>query len=461
MTATAAPAPHDTVDDPEPDSVKDRTATATMPSSARPSGLANGPDEQGSARAYALLLAGYPVAWALGFGPFIWLAIPLIMAFGLLRDRPVAVPRGGVLYGLFLILVAGSAIQIGSAGRAALYVLRSGWYAAAFVCLLYIVAQRSPRARANVLTGMVMLWILTVLGGYLAIVSPELTWSTPVAKLLPGVIANDEFVQELITPKAAEIQIFRFDGVTLNRPAAPYPYTNGWGSTVALLTPMVFGAIRSRATRIPPAVLYIMLPIGVVPFYVALNRGSWLTLGVGLLYGVVRQAMVKRSFLPIKLLAAAAVVGLVAVTSTGVLDTALERLETRSADSNETRASIYVETLTAAAESPMIGYGGPRRNPANPSGPPLGTHGQLWAVLYAHGFVAAGLYVLFFIGALFRYRPTDPIGHWTKVSLVIGLLQLPIYGHLPQQLFIMMGLVGLLTLGSTQPPGGKAQLSQS
>ena len=33
------------------------------------------------------------------------------------------------------------------------------------------------------------------------------------------------------------------------------------------------------------------------------------------------------------------------------------------------------------------------------------------------------------------------VGHWAKVSVLIGILQLPIYGHLPVQLFIMMGAV--------------------
>lgn len=106
----------------------------------------------------------------------------------------------------------------------------------------------------------------------------------------------------------------------------------------------------------------------------------------------------------------------------------------------------------------MIGYGTPRPNPSNPTGPPLGTHGQMWAIMFAHGFLALALYLLFFVYGFVRGPGRSVVGHWAKVSLLIGLLQLPIYGHLPVQLFIMMGAVAMANwpedaLGPVSPRG--------
>ena len=109
---------------------------------------------------------------------------------------------------------------------------------------------------------------------------------------------------------------------------------------------------------------------------------------------------------------------------------------------------MYTQTLTEAAKSPLIGFGSTRPNPADPEGPPLGTHGQLWSVLFAHGYIGAALYVGFFASALLRHKPADPVPHWARVSLVIGLAQLPIYGHLPHQLFIMVAAVVISGWGS-------------
>jgi len=131
-----------------------------------------------------------------------------------------------------------------------------------------------------------------------------------------------------------------------------------------------------------------------------------------------------------------------------VLDTATQQLETRSEDSNETRSTLYAETLKETAKSPLIGYGSTRPNPADPDGPPLGTHGQLWAVLFAHGYLGVGLFLTFFVTAFFRTKPQDPVPHWAKVALLIGLLQMPIYGHLPHQLFVLMAAVVM----SSWPP---------
>ena len=435
------------------------TRTPASPEPHRPAGppvdgwdeLAENDDRREPAthdgRAFAVAMVAYPVAWALGLSPVFYAVAALPMALWLLKNRPLRVPRGTVLFALFLVVVGASFVQLDTIGRIAVYLLRSSWYVSALVSLLFLARHRGSEAQAGLIKAMVVLWAFVVFGGYLSILAPELQWATPVAKLLPAVLAENDLIGRMINPQVSEIQVFRFADVTLYRPAAPFAYTNGWGSTLALLTPFVIAAIHDRRIGIPRVVLVPLLAAGVVPFYVALNRGSWLTLGVGLTYGALRWAVVRRNLVPIALLVAGLAVGGIAALSTGALDTAAEQLQTRSADSNETRSNLYVETLREAAKSPLIGYGSTRPNPADPNGPPLGTHGQLWAVLFAHGYLGAGLYLAFFVSAFLRAGPLEPVGHWAKVSLLIGLLQLPIYGHLPQQLFVMVAAVVISTWG--------------
>jgi hypothetical protein len=289
---------------------------------------------------------------------------------------------------------------------------------------------------------MLVLWLFTIAGGYAAMLVPNLSWPTPVSVALPGAIGSDPFVSDLVRPRMAEVQTF-WTGVQLNRPAAPYPYTNAWGSSVALLTPFVLAAIQDRRIGVPRGLLVASLVAGLVPFYVALNRGAWLTLAVGLAYAGLRSAFVNRQPLPLLVVTVVAGLGLLLAAGTGLADTAIEQLETRTADSNETRANIYLETIEYSAESPIIGFGTPRTNPSNPDGPPLGTHGQFWAIMFAHGYLALALYVGFFAYGFLRAGGLDPIGHWAKVSLLIGLLQMPIYGHLPMQLLIMIGAAAM------------------
>ncbi len=391
----------------------------------------------GSGWLVVAVLAGYPVAWALGLGWGVFMIAAFFMMLWLVRHRPIMVPPGTIMLALFMVLVLASAIEVDSPARMLVWALRTSWYASGLVTWVFLARQTSPRARRLIVYALLATWVMTLVGGYAAFLAPDLSWPTPLWALLPEGIANDDFVKDLIVPEAAETQTF-YPDITLNRPAAPYAYTNAWGSSMALLTPFMFAALHDRRLGLPRWLVLVLLALGLVPFYFALNRGAWLTLGIGLVYGVVRYALVSRKFRPVIVLAGLAFVSLLVATGTGVTRTAIEQLESRTEDSNETRVSIYEETIRRSAESPLIGFGTPRPNPSNPSGPPLGTHGQLWAVAFAHGYIAVGLYVGFFLLAFFRARGRDPVTHWAKVSLAIGLMQMPVYGHLPTQLFVML-----------------------
>lgn len=396
----------------------------------------------GSGCLVAVVLAGYPVAWAIGLGPALFALAATFMILWLLRNRPILVPSGTILLALFVALVLASAVQVNSPGRAGVWVLRASWYVSALVMWLYLARQTSVKARRLIVYSLIGAWVLAVGGGLAAMVLPDFSWSSPFSMMLPGVIAGDEYVSDLINPALAEVQTF-YPDIRLNRPAAPYAYTNAWGSNVALLTPFMFAALHDRRLRIPRLPVVVALMIGLIPFIYSLNRGAWLTLAIGSVYGIGRYAVVNRRIAPLVVLLVLGAVSLTAVVGTGMVDVAAEQLEARTGDSDETRSGLYLDTIRRSADSPLIGFGTPRPNPSDPSGPPLGTHGQLWAVMFAYGYVAVALYVAFFVLSFLRSRGRDPVTHWAKVSLGIGILQLPIYGHVPTQLFVMVAAAAI------------------
>ena len=173
------------------------------------------------------------------------------------------------------------------------------------------------------------------------------------------------------------------------------------------------------------------------PMIASLNRGLWLTLGAALVYGAVRQAA-RRDVRPL-----VALVGLVAVVAvllggTGLGGSVAARLSD-VANSNDSRAEVYREAWAGALESPVVGHGAPHEVPGSPL-PPVGTHGLLWNLLYSFGFVAAGLFLLWLVLEVLASAPSRAPGAiWLHLTLLVGLLQVPIYGLLPQ--VVLLGTV--------------------
>jgi O-antigen ligase len=112
-------------------------------------------------------------------------------------------------------------------------------------------------------------------------------------------------------------------------------------------------------------------------------------------------------------------------------------------ESTESRFNIYEQTGAAVLDSPLLGFGAPRPNP-DPTQPPLGTHGQLWMVTFSHGIPAGLLYVAFLLSLFFQTRKSrSRLGFFTHMAIVVGIIQLPFYGALPGQIFVVMVAAGL------------------
>ncbi len=384
--------------------------------------------------AVGAMIAGYPVWWALGLGGFVWLVLAAPMAAWLVAQRRLQLPRGFPLYAVFLCFVAASVVQIDSADRLAGYLLRGSWYLAAGILWLYL-ANTEAKINTRRLMGMiVILWLSTVIGGWLGILLPHTEFASPLTQVLPENVAGNELVSSMITPGFAEVQV-SYTG-TLTRPKAPYFYTNGWGSAMALLTPFAIGALSVPGIRPSKRIIKLGLAASAIPILLSLNRGLWVLLAVGVLYTVLRRSRQGRTRGVLDILLGLLVVGTL-VIATPLGDPVRDALGSRTADSNERRTILYEETISRTAESPFLGHGAPR--PSEETAQSVGTHGQIWMVMFSHGFIAAGLWMTMFVVLVWRTRnPSTTLGMALHVVLLLGMLEMLFYGQVPHQLFIVV-----------------------
>ena len=260
--------------------------------------------------------------------------------------------------------------------------------------------------------------------------APELGIHEPVEEVLPHSIVSNDFVKEMVHPGFAEIQDFL--GYPTPRPSAPFIYTNDWGGTSR-------SSCRSSSSRGQPGKtrfkLFLASRASIVPVLLSLNRGLWLSLGVGLFYAAVRLSIRGRERALI-----AFVVGCRSSLSGALFFSPLGSPSRRIATphSNNRRVSLYEEAVWGAAESPCSVSARraiemePERSLGRDARPDLAR-----AVLQrVSGDVVVRCMVPRDIVVV--QKSSDPLGFWVHVMLVIMFLQLAVYGLLPVQIHIVM-----------------------
>ncbi|MFB9621894.1 O-antigen ligase family protein [Nonomuraea helvata] len=408
---------------------------------------------RGPAWPITVLLVGYPVWWALGFGGLSVILLAAPMAMVLWRRRPIRVPRG---FGLWLLLIAGylvSGLMLAEMppdtygdfgpGRLIGYLMRLALYVAILIMVLYLgnlTESELPQLRLVRLLG--VLFVTTVAGGLLGVFFPSFAFTSPVELLLPDWAAGNSFVQNLIHPTSAQTQ--KVLGFSLPRPEAPFEWANAWGSNVSVLLVWFVIGWWVHGTPRQKALVAATLALAAIPIVYSLNRGLWIGLGLALVYLVVRLGGRTR----VALCGAAAVAALVFALSP-LASLFAQRLD--KPHSNDIRAFTVSATVAAAAHSPIIGYGNTRNAMGNHrtittgrtqwcegcGHPPLGSDGQLWLLIITQGFTGAALYVAFFVGAIRR--------HWGDRS-PIGLAGVLVMGLVLLYMFVYDGLVTPLSL---------------
>jgi polysaccharide biosynthesis protein PslJ len=376
------------------------------------------------------MTAGMPLAYLFGVHGFVWCLPGLVFGARILSDRNVRFPKSTLPLLAFLGWTILSATMIGSGTGIALFAYRWLLFAGALTSLVWLV--NVPRERVpseQIVNWLAALWILLVAFGYLGILLPNFVEKSPFQVLL-GPIGDVGFIDEIARWRFAETQGFL--GYQIARPSAPFNATNGWGAAMGILTPFFVHSWIVQPDRARRRRGYLIGVAAVYPMLVSVNRGLWISLAVGLVYFAARKAL-RGQLGPFLVLVGTlvAVTALLVVTPAGKL--VADKLD-KSDRSNDSRSNLYEQAFEGAQQSPLIGNGAPRRAEGAPPGmPPVGTHGMLWYLMFVHGFVGLVLFLTWLGGEVLRSgRVRTADGWWTHLALVIGLVQVPFYGLLPQ-----------------------------
>jgi len=387
-----------------------------------------------------VLFVAFPIWWVAGVSAFIWpiVAVPMLVAL-IWRQRTRA-PVAIVFWLGFISWVLMSGLQLQSATKIATFSYRLALYAGAGVLFLYVYnLPRAGRMDARVLRFLTYFWMIVVAGGYAGIVVGAHTFTPPFELLLPHGLRSQPFVQELVQPVFASVQGFL--GHPVPRPAAPFTYTNNWGGNIGVLTMVALAAIAAAGPGRRRKLLLAVLAASLVPMAFSLNRGMFLSIGVGILYVTARLVGRGRIGAFAALLVVTAVLVLiVALTPLGQLVTG--SFTTTHGHSNQVRLSLYQQAIAGANQSPLFGYGEPQEiavGHALVGTPAIGTQGQLWMLLYSNGYPAATLFVSFFLTVLWQTRrPRGTAGLWLQAVPLVALAQVAVYGWLPSELQVIM-----------------------
>lgn len=377
----------------------------------------------------SVLSLGMPLLFLLGVHALVWVVPAVVFGADLLRRRGLRLPLGGGFLLALLGWAALSGLQLRGVPALALFGYRTALLASVVATFLWLCAvPRSEVPDVAVIRVIAWIWPVLIVFGYVALAFPDLSMPSPFQRALPGALTSHEFLIDLTSIRFSELQ--EFLGFPVPRPAAPFAYANEWGGAVALTTPFfVLDRIVGQSAQRRRGG-WLLLGLGVVPIVMSLNRGLWTALGVMVLYVALRRATRGDLRSAVGLVAGAAVVA-VAVAASPFGTLIQDRIEGAEA-SNESRASVSAEAVSEAMKSPLLGHAAPR---SVEEGPPLGTHGLAWYLLFAHGFVGLGLYLAWLTGVLRRgLARTDPTGMWLATVPIVTVALMPIYGLLPQVL---------------------------
>jgi len=416
------------------------------------------PDTAGIRRgwqAYAIFLS-LPILWLLGLSFFQWPLITLPLLIPLARAGTLRVPRRFGVWLLFMAWVLVSAVELHSGSRAIAWAWRGSFYVTATILFLYI--YNSPEARLpkrSVINAMAGYWIAIVAAGWLGVLFPHISITSPAEHLFPKSLLHNTYFYSHTHLQFAEVQ--HFLGFQEGRPQALFPYTNAWGSTFAMLMPIAVAAVIGTKNRLWKRILIVAMASSVVPGVFSLDRGEWLSLLVALVYAGTRLGA-RHDFRVVVslLLSAVAVVMVVVLTPLGGLVTG--RFTHQTGDVTRLARDQVAQSQSTA--SPIVGYGAPQQQAAlTHTAKSVGTESEIFLILYSHGFPALFLLVFWFAYVLVRSGKrrdrAPPYMFWVHAALLAACVQAPYY-ELTERIPLMMAMAALLLREISQQNGGIA-----
>jgi len=381
-----------------------------------------------------------PCWWALGIWYIVWPFFGIAL-FGLLTTRgKIRVPTGGALWLIFLGIVLLSAIRLDQVTRVFVFGLRFGYLCTAFLVCVYVYnLARDQVPWSRIAHPLCLYWLSVVALGWLGVLAPKLSLPSPFLLALPDGVASERFITDVARLDATE-----FNPLSANpiyRPAAPYPYTNNWGTAYSFLVPFVFACLASLRRGPMRITLLVSLPLSIVPAFLTLNRGMFIGLGAGVLYLLGREILRGRVRLMLPV-AVIVLIGWLATLFIPVVDLITHR--TSTTDSTADRFDLYRQTWTAVLRSPLLGFGQPSTVDTTHAAEPLGTQGMTWQVLYSHGIPALlCLYLLFAVIARRMAVAVTPTGLWLSSLPVIAVVVTPFYAFIDPNMSVLFFAIGL------------------
>jgi O-antigen/teichoic acid export membrane protein len=389
-----------------------------------------------------VLFVAFPLWWVLGLSAVIWSIITAPLLVALIWRQRTKAPVSIMLWFLFISWVLMSGLQLESGTKVVTFAYRLTLYLCGGLLFLYVYnLPRSRRLDVQVLRILTVFWIIVVIGGYVGMLGGSHSFPALIEFLLPRHLRSQPFVQELVQPVLANVE--NFLGFPVPRPSAPFPYTNNWGGNIAVLTPVAFAAMSVTRAGLRRKTIAFFLVASLLPMIVSLNRGMYVSLGVGLLYVAIRLAGRGRVATLASLMLL--MLGLVIVVAlTPLRHLVIANVSSTHGNSNTTRVSVVQQAIAGANQSPWFGYGEPQAVTGQGGTPPIGTQGQLWMVLYSDGYVATVFFIGFFLTVLWQTRrAAGTAGLWLHAVPLIALTQITVYGWLPVELQVIMVVAAL------------------
>jgi hypothetical protein len=434
-----------------------------------PAGDWNGRPLASSAAVLYVFFGGLILWWALGFGGFIQIIFAALLLVALIARGQVRAPEGTGLFLGFIFWVLLSAIRVSGFEPWVAWLWRALLYVGALVLFLYIFNARRERLPSGVVIKVLALfWVMAVLGGFLAVLAPNIEFNSITAYLLPKHFVSNPFVKQMVVPFTAAGAAF--PGTQIHRPASPFPYPNQWGAAYVISLPFAIGALGLVKSQLKRALLLGLLFLSIVPLIFSFDRGAWLSTAATLIYATIRLARSRGgrwARIARVMIVGSILLGLIVLLAP-LGNLILLRLN--SPYSNQTRLRFYDSSVSLVLSSPFIGYGTPvARSVVGPgaAAPAVGTQGQVWTILVSQGIPGLALFLAWFVYSLVQTARRLPRGwggdmysrFWANVSIFASLSLVVYYEWLPWGLFVLMAGVAVAwreTLVRTKAP--KARL---
>ena len=401
--------------------------------------------------ALVTMFGGLVLWWFLGLSGFVQALFAIPVLIGLLFSQGLVIPRRFVLWVGFLVFVLLSATQLKDINNALSWGWRASVYVAATLFFIYVYnAPKESLPTKRIMNVLAVFWVMAVVGGIAGMLLPNHNFHSLMEFVFPHKFLSIAFIRALVIPSTTGGNTFHGTGIF--RVKAPFIYTNQWGSAFALTLPFAFAYITESRNKLIRTGMIMLVIVSVLPLIFSLDRGSWLSAGIGAGYGIyrlsrgrgrtARMARAARSLL----VAGVAVLAIVLLSPLG----SLVLLRANNGYGDEHRLLLYSSSLSLIGRSPIVGFGAPVAlstiNPSAPPGPSVGTHGTIWTVMISNGIPALALFAAWFLYLFFRtFRRIpdgggrDPEAHfWCHVVILTAIAQFPYYELLPWGLPIVM-----------------------